>query len=73
MTPGIDRAGPRAHAEPVERGEAERAVDALAVLHRAQARAAAEVRDDHAAVGDLRRRPAGSTEAMYSYESPWKP
>ena len=33
----------------------ERAVDALAVLHRAQAGAAAEMRDDHAAAGDLRR------------------
>ena len=51
---GIDGAGPRAHAQPVERGEAERAVDALAVLQRAQARAAAQMRDDHAAVGDLR-------------------
>ena len=52
---GIERAGPRAHAQPVERGEAERAVDALAVLQRAQAGAAAEVGDDHAPVGDLRR------------------
>ena len=52
---GIERARPRAHAEAVERGEAERAVDALAVLQGAQAGAAAEVRDDDAAVGDLRR------------------
>ncbi len=51
----VHRAGPRAHAEAVERGEAERAVHALARLHRAQAGAAAEVRDDHAPVGDLRR------------------
>ena len=61
----IERARPRAHAQPVERREAERAVDALAVLHRAQAGAAAEVGDDHAPVGDLGR-DLGSTEAMYS-------
>ena len=52
---GIDRTGSRAHAQAVERGEAERAVDALAVAQRAQAGAAAEVRHDHAAAGDLRR------------------
>ena len=52
---GIERAGTRAHAEAVERREAERAVDALAVPHRAEAGAAAEVRDDDASVGDLGR------------------
>ena len=52
---GIDGARPRAHAQAVERGEAERAVDALAVLQRAQAGAAAQMRDDDAAVGDLGR------------------
>ena len=52
---GIERPGPCSHAQTVERREPERAVDALAVSHRAQAGAAAEVRDDHAAVGDLGR------------------
>ena len=65
MTPGSTRARPRAHAESVERSEAETVIDALAVLQRAQARAAAEMRDDHAALRDLRRH-RGSTEAMYS-------
>ena len=44
----------------------------LPFLQRAQARAAAEVRDDHAPVGDLGRH-LGSTDAMYSYDRPWKP
>ena len=44
----------------------------LPSLHRAQAGAAAEVRDDDAPVGDLRRH-LGSTDAMYSYDRPWKP
>ena len=52
---GIDGAGPGAHAESVECGESERAVDALPAPQRAHARAAAEVRDDHASGGDLRR------------------
>ena len=52
--------GPRAHAQAVERGEAERAVDALAVLQRAQARAAAEVRDDDASVRQSPARPAAA-------------
>ncbi len=52
---GVDGSGPRAHAQPVERGEPERAVDALAVPHRAQTRAAAQVRDDHPAARDLGR------------------
>ena len=51
----VDRSRPGPHAETVERGEAERAVDALQVLHRAEAGAAAQVRDDHAAVRDLGR------------------
>jgi hypothetical protein len=50
---GVERAGARSHAQPVERREAERAIDALAVLERAEARTAAEVRDDHAAGCDL--------------------
>ena len=52
---GIHRARTRPHAESVERGEAERGIDALSRVQRAQARAAAEMRDDHTAVGDLRR------------------
>jgi hypothetical protein len=49
----IQGARPCAHAQAVERGEPERRVDAPGVLHRAQAGAAAEVRDDHPAVGDV--------------------
>ena len=52
---GVERSGPCSHAEAVEGREAERTVHALAVLHRAHAGAAAEMRDDHAAAGDLRR------------------
>ena len=51
---GIERARSRAHAESVERREAEAAVDAPAAFQRAQARAASQVRDDHAAGGNLR-------------------
>ena len=43
-----------------------RAVDALAILQRAQARTAAEVRDDHAPAWRSPVPRAGSTEAMYS-------
>ena len=52
---GIHGARPRPHAETVERGEAERAVDALAFLERAQAGAIAEMSDDYTAVRDLVR------------------
>ena len=52
---GIERARPRPHAKPVQRRETERAVDALSALHRAQAGAAAQMRDDHAPSGDFRR------------------
>ena len=52
---GIERAGPGAHAQPVERGESQRAVDALAVLERAQAGATPEMGDDDA----VRRRSPG--------------
>ena len=51
----IDAARPGAHAESVERGEAESVIDALAVPHGTQARAASQVRDDYAAVRDLGR------------------
>src|SRR5688572_28070096 len=53
---GIDRAGPRAHAETVERREPERAVHALSALHRAEAGPAAQVSHDDTAAGDVRRR-----------------
>ena len=69
----IDRARAGAHAEPVERGEAEGAVDALP---RPSARRGwRRCRGGRRSRG--RRRcpapPSGSTDAMYSYESPWKP
>jgi hypothetical protein len=43
---GIDRAAARAHHQAVERGKAHGRGDALEPVHRAEARAAAEVRDD---------------------------
>ena len=52
---GVERARPGAHAQPVHGREAHRGVDALAVLQRAQAGAAAQVRDDDPPVGDLGR------------------
>ena len=52
---GIELAAPGAHGQPVERGEAHRAVDAPARLDRAHAGAAAKVAHDHGAAGDLRR------------------
>ena len=52
---GIDLARPRAHRQPVERGEAHRAFDAAAAGQGAHGRAAAEMRDDHAARRDVRR------------------
>ena len=51
----IEGTWPRSHAEAIERGEAERAVHALAVLHRAQTRTASKMRDDHAPARDLGR------------------
>ena len=52
---GIDLAGPRAHRQAVERGEAHRALDAAARRQRAHRGAAAEMRDDHAPARDRRR------------------
>ncbi len=51
----IELAGPRAHRQPVERGEPHGAFDAGAAKDRAHRRAAAEMRDDHATLGDFRR------------------
>ena len=45
---GVECAGARAHHQAVERGKAHRGGDALEVAHRAQAGAAAQVRDDGA-------------------------
>ena len=45
---GVERAAARAHHQTVERGEAHRRGDAAQSAHRAEARAAAEVRDDRA-------------------------
>src|SRR4029453_8483760 len=68
----IERSGPRAHAESIKSRKPEAAVDAPAVLQRTKN-------------GPLPRwarvtRPApisgaacGSTDATYSYDSPWKP
>ena len=44
--PGIERAATRAHREAVERGEAHRGVDALAVAHRAKAGPGAKMGGD---------------------------
>ena len=53
--PRVEGTRPRPHAEAVERGEPERAVDALPILQRAETGATTQVRDDSAPVGDLGR------------------
>ena len=63
---GIDRARSGPHAEPVQRRESERAVDALSVLHRAQAGAASQMRDDDAPIWQSPARPRAEHDAMYS-------
>ena len=59
----LARAG--AHRQAVERREAHRRLDAAAACERAHRGAAAEMRDDDAAGGDLRR-DLGQAWAMYS-------
>ena len=52
---GIDRPAARSHHQAVDRGEPHGRRDAAAVLHRAQARAVAQVSEDDPPVGKLRR------------------
>ena len=51
----IDGAAARAHHQAVDGSEAHRAGDAAAILHGAEARAIAEMRDDDAPLGHFRR------------------
>lgn len=51
----IQRAGSCAHAEAFQGGESHCAVNVLAVLHRAQACAASQVRNGYSFIRDLRR------------------
>ncbi len=51
----IDLAGPRAHRQPVERGEPHGALDAAAAVERAHRGAAAEMGDDHPLRRNVRR------------------
>ena len=51
----IDAAAARTHRQPVERGEGHGSVDAYAVAHGAEARAAAKMRDHDPAVCQVRR------------------
>ena len=62
----IERAAARAHRQALDRGEAHGRRHALAVVHRAHARAVAEVEDDRAARGGRAASSDGSTEATYS-------
>ena len=72
--PGIHVAGTRAHHEARRRREAHAGVDALPVADRGEARAAAEVREDHAAARRAVRPPCASSSSMRNaYESPWNP
>ena len=52
---GIDRPATRSHHEAVDGGEPHGRRDAAAVLHRAQARAIAQVGEDDPPAGKLRR------------------
>ena len=52
---GIDRAAARSHHEAVDGGESHGRGDAAAVLHRAQARAVAEMGEDNPLVRKVRR------------------
>jgi len=52
---GIDRAAARSHHEAVDGGESHGRGDAAAVLHRAQARTVAQVREDNPLVRKVRR------------------
>ena len=71
---GVERAAAGAHHQAVHGGEAHRRGHASPCLHSARhARAVAEVRARRSVQLPPGRRCRGSTEAMYSYEMPWKP
>ena len=68
----IDLPRPRAHRQPIKRGKAHRAFDALSVGQSAHRSAAAKVRDDDASVCDTRcdfAQPAGDVFVRKSVKS----
>src|SRR5262249_57151488 len=50
----VECAGSRAHAQPIQRGEPQSAINALPIFQGAQTGAASEMSHDDAAAGDLR-------------------
>ena len=70
----VERAGPRRHHQPAQRGEAHGGVHRAPAPHRRQRGAGTQVAGDHRA-GRRRARPtiSAARRTAYAWERPWKP